>query len=118
MGEAATEFLAPMLIHDQDRAASSSAERAPPASVAETGYRISFEQFVQILKESQVKSSANGLRGNYLTNRTLNFIKIKKPSSRQGDRHGSLPKIEESGSMTPVDEYQGNLSECWTRSLR
>ena len=115
MGEAATEFLAPMLINDEMRASMSTGEASKSVmSVSETGYRISFEQFMQILKESQVHS-ANGPRGNYLTNRTLNFKKIKKPRGRQA----SLPQIEDTSSnTTPQHQYQDNLSEFWSRSLR
>lgn len=113
MGESSTEFSAPMLITDEMRASASTTDAKSLMSVGQTGYRISFEQFMQILKESLVRS-ANGIRGNYLTNRTLNFNKIKKPKGR----HASLPKIEENGTATPQDLYQDNLNEFWTRSLR
>lgn len=46
MGEAATEFLAPMLINDEMRASASTGEAKSVMSVSETGYRISFDQFM------------------------------------------------------------------------
>ena len=56
-----------------------------------------------MLREAQVKNP-NGLQGNYLSNRNLNFVPVVR-------KEASLPKIE-------TEVYRGNVAATWSRDLR